>query len=149
MRPANILTYKGIQTIDFIASMPLLIGDAVFTLINDGRVAKGIAAVDHSRYVGIVVGGHLTYGEALQEDIDIGKPAANTDGEIIVANAGIVKAVTDGPILRGQRGALSTVIAGRIKGNPAAGEVYVCIPYNGATLAGTIIRVALVANQII
>lgn len=122
MLDTGVLSGKYVE--QFVAGATLLIGDVVFFDPATSRVNKSLTLGDYDSAVGVVVGGRKTFGQILQDTIDIGEQAAVVGEEVLVAWGGIVKCISDAAIANGDRVAAATATtAGRVKTSVATNFV--------------------------
>lgn len=122
MLDTGVLSGKYVE--QFVAGATLLIGDVVFFDPATSRVNKSLTLGDYDSAVGVVVGGRSTFGQILQDNIDIGEQAALVGEEVLVAWGGIVKCISDAAIANGDRVAAATATtAGRVKTSVATNFV--------------------------
>lgn len=93
----------------------LLLGDSVF-ISADRSVSKSVTAADHTKRVGIVVGGQQTGFEANNNLGEYGVRVAANNGEVVmVCVQGVSYVICDAAIGAGVAVAPSTTVAGRVR----------------------------------
>lgn len=146
--PAGNLSAQGLMIEEFIGGNAngLLVGDIVFMLSN-GRAQKTTNPVNYNILLGIVVGGDRTFGNILQDDLDIGTPAALLLERVLVAWGGIVKGVADAAISAGDIIAAGVTTAGRVR-TAVTGDFPVGNTLDDASNPGDIVRIFLSISKI-
>lgn len=118
----------------------LLLGDSVF-ISADRSVSKSILPADHTRRVGIVVGGQQTGFECNNNLGEYGsRVAANATEVVLVCIEGVSYVICDAAIAAGVPIAPSTTVAGRVRPAtlPVVAAGAVAVTSSAANGAGTV-----------
>lgn len=109
----------GGPVIKFKAAAALLLGDAVY-LSADGTVNKSGTVGNHSKRIGVVVGGANTGNEVITDSAQYGvATVADADEDVLVQVGGVSYVIAGGTIAAGDRVVLDTGTAGRVKAGAA------------------------------
>lgn len=142
MQPATKWTSESLRVIELTTSSnTLLHGDVVYIDTN-GDVAKSITSTLYDRMAGVVVGGDVSYNDALNTEIDTGNTAAEVGDNVIVANAGIAYCIASSIFSAGTILSPSTTVAGRVQAQ-GIDEFAIGISLDESTGNGSVIRVLI------
>lgn len=135
----------GGQVKKFTAAVALNVGDGVL-LSAANTATKNLTAGDHTKRIGIVVGGKQTHMRALSGSDAVGLAAAAANETVIVQTDGIAWGVADegaSAVAAGVVVQLGTTTAGRLLATAAAATKIIGMALDTAVNAGDKFRVLI------
>jgi hypothetical protein len=128
-----------------LALIALNVGDIVFLSSTLDSWTKTVTPGNYATLTGIVIGGQLTFDQAVQNDSAIGVlPAAGIGQRVLVMVGGVAKVLADVALAtRGTKITGGSVTAGRASTTGAAAGNFVGVTLDTAAGAGNILRIAV------